>query len=115
LGVLVLFFFSAFYFAEKSIVKRIFFSGMLVVLFVMLLSILAAFFEKNQFQKENPAIIFDEQIALKSEAKETSKVVKILHEGTKVFIETSKDNYKKVRLTDGTIGWIASETLKELK
>jgi tetratricopeptide (TPR) repeat protein len=114
-GVLVLMLFIGFYFAEKSILKRIFFSGMLVVLFVMLLSILASFFEKNQFQKDNPAIIFAEQTSLKSEAKATSKDLKMLHEGTKVFIETSKNNYKKVRLTDGTIGWIESETLKLLK
>jgi tetratricopeptide (TPR) repeat protein len=115
LGVLVLLLFSAFYFIEKSVVKRIFFSGMLVVLFVMLLSILASFFEKNQSNKDNPVIIFAEQTSLKFEAKPTSKDLKILHEGTKVFIESSKNNFKKVRLTDGTIGWIESETLKELK
>ena len=80
-----------------------------------MLSILASFFEKNQFQKENPAIIFTEQIALKSEPKEMSKNLKTLHEGTKVYIETTKNNYSKVQLTDGTIGWIESDSLKELK
>lgn len=115
LGVLVLLFFIFFHFIEKSIFKRIFFSGMLVALFVLILSVLASFFEKNQYYNDNPAIIFAEQIALKSEAKQTSKDLKILHEGTKVFIETSKNNFKKVLLTDGTMGWIESETLKLLK
>jgi tetratricopeptide (TPR) repeat protein len=115
LGVLVLLLFIGFYFIEKSILKRILFSLMLVVFFVMLLSILAAYFEKNQIQKENPAIIFAEETTLKIQPKSESKSLKTLHEGTKVFIETSKNNFKKVQLTDGTNGWIESETLKTLK
>ncbi len=114
-GVLVLLFFLGYYFSETSVIKRILFSGMLAVFFVMLLSILAAYFEKNQFQKENPAIIFVEETTLKIQPKSESKSLKTLHEGTKVFIETSKNNFKKVQLTDGTIGWIESAVLKELK
>ncbi len=115
LAVLVLLLFTAFYFLEKPILKQIFFSGMLVTLFVMMLSIMASFFEKNQSNKDNPAIIFAERTSLKSEPIESSKDLKILHEGTKIYVETSKNNFKKVKLTDGTSGWIKSETLKMLK
>lgn len=114
-GFLVFMFFLGYYFSEKSILKRIFFSGMLVVLGVMFLSILAAVFEKNQFEKERPAIVFLEETTLKILPKPESKSLKTLHEGTKVFIETSKNNFKKVQLEDGTIGWIESDALKELK
>ncbi len=115
LGFLVFMFFLGYYFSEKSILKRIFFSGMLVVLGVMLLSIFAAVFEKNQFEKERPAIVFAEETTLKILPKSESKSLKTLHEGAKVFIETSKNNFKKVQLEDGTIGWIESDALKELK
>jgi tetratricopeptide (TPR) repeat protein len=114
-GFLVLLFFVGYYFSEISILKRILFSGILVAFFVMLLTVLAAYFEKNQVSKENPAIIFAEQTVLKSDAKQTSKDLKTLHEGTKVYIKSSKNVYKKVQLTDGTIGWIESVALKEWK
>lgn len=115
LGVLVLLLFTGYYFVEKSIIKRILFSGMLVTLFVMIVSIAIAFFEKNQYQKENPAIIFVEQTPLKQAPTAISKNIKTLHEGTKVYIETTKNNLKKVQFTDGTSGWIESSALKTLK
>jgi SH3-like domain-containing protein len=39
----------------------------------------------------------------------------VLHEGTKVFILESIANWKKVELTDETIGWIEESAIKEIK
>jgi uncharacterized protein YgiM (DUF1202 family) len=52
---------------------------------------------------------------LKKAPKTISKDIIILHEGTKVFVLEAKENYKKVQLTDGQIGWILSENIKEVK
>lgn len=112
---LFLLFFICYYFSQTVILKRIFFLGMFVILLFMTMSISAAFFEKSHFDNEKPAIVFAASTELKSEPKAASAADFVLHEGTKVYVETTLKNWKKVQLTDGTEGWIESSTIKEVK
>jgi hypothetical protein len=81
----------------------------------ILISVFCAIFQKNQLKNDKPAIIFAEETALKKEPKSISKDILLLHEGSKVFILDTKDDYKKVQLTDGTVGWIKTNDIKNLK
>jgi tetratricopeptide (TPR) repeat protein len=108
-------FFVGYYFSGTTFKKRIFFTGMFVVLLGILLSVFAAIFEKNRLANEKPAIVFAETVAVKSEPKVASADTFILHEGTKVYILESIANWKKIQLTDEITGWIDSESIKELK
>ena len=112
---LFLLFFLGYYFSQITVSKRIFFFGMFIVVFLILISILSALFEKNIYETEKPAIVFAEVVAVKSEPKTSSSDVLILHEGTKVFVLEALDNWKKIQLTDGTEGWIENNTIKEVK
>lgn len=114
LAFVFLLFFTGYYYASVSLRKRIFFSGMLVVLILIGIAGFAAFFEKNRLSSERPAIVFAETTALKSEPRASAPDTFILHEGAKVYLLESIANWKKVQLTDETTGWVASETLKEL-
>lgn len=115
LSVLFLVFFIGYYFSKISLSKRIFFIGMFVLIFLLLISISAAISEKNDFENEKPAIVFAEAIELKSEPQNASNTVFMLHEGTKVFVLEGLGNWKKVQLTDGTEGWIQKTAIKEVK
>jgi tetratricopeptide (TPR) repeat protein len=115
LGGLFLLFFCGYYFVDKTIVKRIFFVGMVVVLGLIFISLFCAIFEKNRDKTERPAIIFAAIAPLKKTPKTTSKDIIVLHEGTKVYVQETKNNYKKVQLTDGQTGWILSKSIKEVK
>lgn len=115
LGGLFLLFFCAYYFTVKSIFKRIFFVLMTVVFAMILISVFCATFEKNRDKNNRPAIVFAAISPLKKEPKSNAKDVIVLHEGTKVFVLETKNNYKKVQLTDSQIGWILSESIKEVK
>ena len=108
-------FFLVYYFSGKTVVKRIFFSGMFLALVAILLSVSSGIFERNRKMNEKPAIIFAESTSLKTEPKMTAKDVILLHEGTKVYVLESTANWKKVQLTDETIGWLESASIKELK
>jgi tetratricopeptide (TPR) repeat protein len=114
-GFLFLLFFIAYYFSEASFIKRLFFVGMFVNLLLILISVLAGFFEKSNFDTEKPAIVFAEVTALKTEPKAIAKEMMKLHEGTKVFVKSTLNNYKKVQLTDQTEGWIETNDIKEVK
>lgn len=107
-------FFIGYYFSRTTFRKRIFFTGMFVILIAILLSTFAAFFEKNRVNNEKPAIVFAETTAVKSEPKLSSPDTFVLHEGTKVYVLEAIANWKKIQLTDETIGWIESESIKEL-
>ena len=107
--------FIGYYFSQISLSKRIFFLGMIVLLFALVISVLAAIFEKNHFDNERPAIVFAEMAEVKSEPQNASSNIFVLHEGTKVFVHETLDNWKKIQLTDGTEGWIESSSIKEVK
>jgi tetratricopeptide (TPR) repeat protein len=115
LSTLFLLFFVGYYFSQITLWKRIFFIGMFVLVFLILISVLAAIFEKNQDVNERPAIVFAEVTQVKGEPKSSSSEVFVLHEGTKVYIKETLDNWHKVELTDGSEGWMESNALKEVK
>jgi len=112
---LFLLFFMGYYFYQAVTVKRIFFVGMFVILLLILMSLSAAFFEKSHFDNERPAIVFAESADVRSEPQNASSTTFVLHPGTKVYVEETLGNWKKIQLTDGTEGWIDSRSIKEVK
>ena len=115
LSTLFLLFFIGYYFSQITLSKRIFFIGMFVLISLLLVSVSAAISEKNHYESEKPAIVFAEMVLVKSEPQKASNTVFTLHEGTKVFILETLDNWKKIQLTDGTEGWIDKSAVREVK
>ncbi len=114
LSLLFLAFFVGYYFSGTAFRKRIFFSGMFLLLVGIAISISAGLFEKNRLNSEKPAIVFADTAAVKNEPKMGSPDTFILHEGAKVYILESIANWKKIQLTDETTGWIEDGAIKEL-
>lgn len=114
-GFLFLGFFMVYYFSPATLLKRIFFFGMIVWIVCLLISFSAGIFEKNHFLNERPAIVFTEVIDVKSEPQKASPSIFILHEGTKVYVEEVLGKWKKIQLTDGTEGWIEATAIREVK
>lgn len=112
---LSLLFFIGFYFSRAAFLKRAFFIGMFLSIILICLSTASGFYEKMRIDNEKPAIIFAETTPLKSEPKTGGQDAVLLHEGTKVFILGSIANWKKIELTDETIGWIEESAIKEIK
>jgi uncharacterized protein YgiM (DUF1202 family) len=88
---------------------------MFVLISLLLVSVSAAISEKNHYESEKPAIVFAEMVLVKSEPQKASNTVFTLHEGTKVFVLETLDNWKKIQLTDGTEGWIDKSAVREVK
>jgi tetratricopeptide (TPR) repeat protein len=107
--------FVGYYFSAASILKRVFFVSMFLMLIFVVISVSAALFEKNYAVNERPAVVFADRTEVKSEAQNKGSKVIDLHEGTKVFVKKVEGRWKKIQLTDGTIGWIDSEAIREVK
>jgi tetratricopeptide (TPR) repeat protein len=112
---LFLFSFIGYYFSQLTVSKRIFFLGMLTMFVLLLISVAAATFEKSHYKNEIPAIVFAEMVEVKAEPQKLAANVVTLHEGIKVFVKETLENWKKIQLTDGTEGWIQTSAIKELK
>lgn len=114
---LVLFVLSylAFYFLVYATQKRIAFICSLTFLMVAVISVIFAFMQFTQFKADEPAIIFSEEVSVKSEPNQRSGEAFVLHEGTKVNVLEQLNEYKKIQLVDGKTGWVSSEDIKLLK
>ncbi|RYD87455.1 MAG: tetratricopeptide repeat protein [Sphingobacteriales bacterium] len=112
-SILVLVLFSGYYFAGRTLFKRIFFVGMFVAIFGIVLSIIAGWFVRSQQNAENPAIIFAEVVSVKGEPSADATDAFILHAGTKVNVTETLDNWKKIQLADDSVGWVEKSVLKE--
>lgn len=107
--------FIGYYFSQLTLSKRIYFIGMFILLVALLLSVSSGMSEKNHFDNDRPAIVFAEVSEVRSEPQKAGSAIFLLHEGAKVYVTETIENWKKIELTDGTEGWIDSSTIKEVK
>lgn len=106
--------FLLFYFAFSSSIKRVFF-GLSILSFLFLIISFAITYNQFSFDKNNKeAIVFVEETSVKNAPTMNSEEVFILHEGTKVIVLDALDNWKKIKLADGKLGWILSKEIKEI-
>jgi len=106
--------FLLFYVSSISTRKRIYFLTSILSFFLLVITV---FISYNQYQKEintKTAIIFTSKVSVNNAPTLNSNEVFVLHEGTKVNILDAIDNWKKIKLADGKIGWISANSLKEL-
>ena len=114
-SVLFFLFFVSYYYLNNSRLKRLFFTLMILSIVSILISIFSGFFEKNNYQNYQPAIVFAEIANVKKLPKSDAPNSFVIHEGAKVYILEKKDNYNNIELTDGRKGWILSTEIKSLK
>ena len=106
--------FLLYHFSYSTRKKRIYFiTSILTVIFVSL-SIFFAYKNSHFVKNDIQAIIFAPQTQVKSAPTKSSDVNFELHEGTKVQILETLDNWKKIKIVDGKTGWMNAEDLKEL-
>lgn len=104
-----------YYFLSYATQKRIAFITSFVSIFLAIISIAIAYFEYIKFMADQPAIVFDSEVIIKSEPNNRSEETFRLHEGAKVNIEETLNDWQKVKIADGKTGWLPSKSIKLLK
>ncbi len=106
--------FLMYHFSYSTSKKRIYFiTSILSVIFVTT-SLFFAYRNKHYVDNNIEAIIFSAEAEVKSAPTNSSDVYFELHEGTKVLILETLDNWKKIKIADGKMGWINTTALKEI-
>ncbi|WP_298285025.1 tetratricopeptide repeat protein [uncultured Lutibacter sp.] len=111
---LVAMMFLLYYFSLGTRKKFLFFNGSILAAFIMVVSTFFAFNNYKTVQKNRTAIIYKQKVEIKNAPTKTSEEVFELHEGTKVIILDELDDWKKIKIADGKIGWMPSTGLKEI-
>ncbi|RBP34795.1 SH3 domain-containing protein [Oceanihabitans sediminis] len=103
-----------YYFSYSTTRKRLAFIGGSSFLLLCFVSLFFAFNKYDIDKKDRPAIVFQQEALVKSEPNLRSEEAFRLHEGTKVQILDTLENWKKIKLSDGKVGWISSDAIKAL-
>ena len=106
--------FLGYYFAYSTVTKRLAFIGSLVSIALVCVTLALAFHKYNLEKKDHPAIVFAQESKVKSDPNLKSEESFRLHEGTKVQVLESYNDWKKIQLSDGKTGWVISKDIKEL-
>ncbi len=109
--ILLLLLIIAYFFSRTSTQQRVsFFSGVAVFALLFLAIILLAVKMNKEF-KIKDGIIVTNIVSVKSSPDNSSNNEFVIHEGLKVRLEDKVDNWVKIRLDDGKIGWIPEQDL----
>jgi len=107
--------FFSIYLLNKTIkLKRLFFVLSLFSLVLFLSSFTIKFFANAEQENKKYAIIFSNEINIWSEPNLRAEIQFTLHEGTKVELLDSLDEWEKIRIANGSEGWIKNASLKSL-
>ena len=114
LMVLFVVFYLVYYFIFGSTKKRLAFIVSMSFLILSCSAVALAFNNYALVENDQPAIVFAKESMVKSEPNLRSPESFKLHEGTKVQILDTVNNWKKIKLADGKTGWIPNIDIKAL-
>ena len=93
--------------------KFAFFFGIIILLTTSVSYGLASQKYKHAVNQKE-AIIFTPTITVKSSPTKTSVDLFVIHEGTKVKILDSVDNWVKIKIPNGSIGWVPENSIERI-
>lgn len=111
-AILLLLLFLYFTARSRGVRKTTFFTS-LIVLLLFVCSIIFAIQKYNYVNSHDEAIVMTPTITVKSSPSSSGVDLFVLHEGSKVEILDKTDNWDKIKIADGNVGWLpASSTIK---
>ena len=106
--------FLLFYFSNQPRSKRTFFITSLISFLFLIISLTITYNQFSYFKNNKVAIVFAEETEVRNAPSLNSEEVFTLHEGTKVIVLDTIDDWKKIKIADGKIGWIIADDIQLL-
>ena len=99
-------------FSIKVELKRLSFYSGLLLIFLGICCISFASAEESYLLSHKEAVVFNGVVNVKSAPDVKQKTLMIIHEGTKVRVIEPRENWIKVELPNGNIGWVEAAALQ---
>jgi tetratricopeptide (TPR) repeat protein len=106
--------FMLYFFSGNIDIKRIGFYSAVGLLLVSMLTYWCSVKRKKYITGNNTAIVVEPSVSIKSSPDAEGNNVFVLHEGTKVMVADSIENWKEIRLTNGNKGWLESKAIQSI-
>lgn len=103
-----------FLFLRNIQLKKLFFWLGIILFIFSISSLIFSFSKKNNLSAHQTAIVFSPTINIKSSPDEQGTDLMIIHDGLKVTIIDSLQNWYNVTLPDGNEGWLKKNDIKKI-
>ena len=94
--------------------RKISFWAGIIFLTFMSVSLIFSLSSYHEYSRKSTAIIFTPTVTVKSSPNENSVDLFVIHEGTKVYITDLVEGWSEVRLGNGNVGWVRTETYRSI-
>lgn len=95
---------------KQKIQRTSFFTGIVVLVF-LIFSIVFTVVKLNRELNIKNGIVVTDIVTVKLSPDENSNDAFVIHEGLKVQLEDKVDNWVKIRLHDGKVGWVTEKNI----
>ena len=106
--------FCAYITINKVDLKKMFFWVSALLLLLTILGITYTYQSYKAVNSNDEAIVFSAAVTVKSSPDENGTDLFVLHEGTKVMILDGIGKWNKIKLSDGSVGWLRAEAVETI-
>ena len=103
-----------YFFAKTIFQQKIILFSSLGVIIILALTISLLVVKINREQTLVKGVIIEQSITVKSSPDQNSTDAFVIHEGLKVNLEDKLDQWTKIRLADGKVGWIENNAVEKI-
>lgn len=99
---------------SNLLIRKISFWTALALLLFFSIGVAAASQRNHYLNAQHEAIIFIQNVNIKSSPDENSKDIFVLHEGTKVKLLDVVADWQEIRIANGSTGWIKASDIRKI-
>ena len=99
-------------FSRNLTFRKLSFTLSIVVLALTIITFVFSAKQKSKLTKHNHGIIFNPTVTVKASPAEGGTDLFVIHEGLKVQLIDSLNNWIEIRLEDGNTGWVQQDVLQ---
>lgn len=106
--------FFLFRFSRKLFIQKAGFYVFAGFLCLFIITLIIAFSSDKWHQHHQYAIVMQPSSILKSEPNESSTNLTLIHEGLKIQVLDTQDSWTEIKMADGNVGWLLTETIERI-
>lgn len=110
--IFTLIFLSIYLYSRNLGLKKASFWLAFFIIIISVISFIFSFQQKQKIESGKAAIVMSSSVTVKGSPDSSGTDLFVIHEGTKVWIDDKVADWKEIKLSDGSKGWLKSEDIE---